>query len=95
IAESAEHSLVECRLVTGRTHQIRAQFAAIGHPLLGDGKYGSRGGAVRGQALYSYRVRFAFRSDAGTLEYLSGRTFEAPLEKIDFVKKYFPSLQTV
>ena len=33
-------SLVECELITGRTHQIRAQFAAAGHPLLGDGKYG-------------------------------------------------------
>ena len=33
-------SLVECELMTGRTHQIRAQFAAAGHPLLGDGKYG-------------------------------------------------------
>ena len=35
-------SLVECELMTGRTHQIRAQFAAAGHPLLGDGKYGRR-----------------------------------------------------
>lgn len=34
-------SLVRCQLITGRTHQIRAQFAAAGHPLLGDGKYGS------------------------------------------------------
>ena len=33
-------SLMECELITGRTHQIRAQFAAAGHPLLGDGKYG-------------------------------------------------------
>ena len=44
-------SLVECELVTGRTHQIRAQFAHAGHPLLGDGKYGKlerdRTGAIR------------------------------------------------
>ena len=40
LAQKNGLSLVACRLVTGRTHQIRAQFAAAGHPLLGDGKYG-------------------------------------------------------
>jgi 23S rRNA pseudouridine955/2504/2580 synthase len=72
-------SLVECRLLTGRTHQIRAQFAAAGLPLSGDGKYGvapARGG---GQALYSYKLTFAFTSPAGELEYLNGKTFIAPL----------------
>ena len=34
-------SLVRCRLETGRTHQIRVHMAHIGHPLLGDGTYGS------------------------------------------------------
>ena len=57
-------SLVECDLITGRTHQIRAQFAAAGHPLLGDGKYGrERDGKRfnrRFQALYSYKLRFDF-----------------------------------
>ena len=51
-------SLVECDLITGRTHQIRAQFAAAGYPLIGDGKYGSerenRKFHRHGQALYSY-----------------------------------------
>ena len=40
LAQKNGLSLVACRLVTGHTHQIRAQFAAAGHPLLGDGKYG-------------------------------------------------------
>ncbi len=84
-------SLVECRLLTGRTHQIRAQMAHAGWPLLGDGKYGSerfnRGFEEKGQALYSYRLRFDFPSDAGLLNYLRGREFK--VKKVDFAEKYF------
>ena len=60
-------SLVECDLITGRTHQIRAQFAAAGHPLLGDGKYGRERDGRKYQALYSYKLRFDFTTDAGPL----------------------------
>ena len=84
-------SLVECRLLTGRTHQIRVQMAHAGWPLLGDGKYGSerfnKGFDEKGQALYSYRLRFDFPTDAGVLEYLRGKEFR--VEKVDFVEKYF------
>ncbi len=51
------HTLVLVRLFTGRTHQIRAQFASRGYPLVGDGKYGSRDKAP-GLALWSYRMTF-------------------------------------
>ena len=85
-------SLVECELLTGRTHQIRAQFAAAGHPLLGDGKYGrERDNKQYGrsfQALYSYKLAFTFPTDAGLLEYLRGRVFT--VEEVDFVREYFP-----
>ena len=84
-------SLVECRLLTGRTHQIRAQMAHAGWPLLGDGKYGServnRGFEEKGQALYSYRLRFDFPTDAGPLEYLRGKEFR--VQQVDFAEKYF------
>ena len=85
-------SLMECDLITGRTHQIRAQFAAAGHPLLGDGKYGrerddQRFGR-RYQALYSYKLRFAFTTNAGCLNHLNGR--EWTVEDVDFVNEYFP-----
>ncbi len=86
-------SLVECTLLTGRTHQIRAQMAHAGWPLLGDGKYGSERrnracGETGGQALYSYALRFRFPTDAGALNYLRGREFR--VGSIDFVNQYFP-----
>ncbi len=84
-------SLVQCRLITGRTHQIRAQLAHAGHPLLGDGKYGSerqnRAYSEKGQALCSYRLVFDFKTDAGPLEYLKG--LECRVKDVDFSKKYF------
>ncbi len=85
-------SLVECTLHTGRTHQIRAQMSHAGWPLLGDGKYGSERknksfGETEGQALYSYKLKFDFPTDAGILNYLRGREFE--VTDIDFVSKYF------
>ena len=84
-------SLMEAELLTGRTHQIRASFAAAGHPLLGDGKYGCgevnrRYGETR-QALYSYFIRFDFPTDAGCLTYLRGREFQ--VERVSFAEKYF------
>ena len=86
-------SLVECELVTGRTHQIRAQFADAGHPLLGDGKYGrqqrDKAYGRRGQALYSYKLAFRFTTDAGPLNHLNGRVWQ--VEDVDFVEEYFPN----
>ncbi|MGM9521747.1 MAG: RluA family pseudouridine synthase, partial [Oscillospiraceae bacterium] len=91
LAEKDGLSLVECELLTGRTHQIRAQLAAAGHPLVGDGKYGTDKLAsklgIPGQALYSYKLTFAFKSDAGALNYLNGSSFSVP--DPEFVEKLF------
>lgn len=80
LQESAENSLLEVELLTGRTHQIRAHMAFIGHPLLGDGKYGvnrlNRKFGVSTQLLCSYKLQFDWQSDAGSLNYLKGRTCE-------------------
>ena len=72
--EKDGYSLLEIELLTGRTHQIRANLASIGHPLAGDGKYGAVHGRFR-QELYSYKLVFHFRSDAGILNYLNGKEF--------------------
>ena len=92
LATEGDLSLVECKLITGRTHQIRAQFASAGHPLLGDGKYGRTETKYdrKYQALYSYRLTFTFNTDAGLLQYLNGRSFQ--VEQVDFAETYFPGL---
>ena len=88
-------SLLECELITGRTHQIRAQLADAGHPLLGDGKYGREKDAKRYarsyQALWSYKLAFRFTTGAGCLEGLNGRVWT--VENVDFVAEYFPGAE--
>lgn len=81
IATNGTHSILRVELHTGRTHQIRAQMAHLGHPLLGDTKYGTaeqnKGLPFRFQALASCELLFDFKTPAGQLEYLQGKTFFA------------------
>ena len=85
-------SLIEIELLTGRTHQIRASFSHLGHPLLGDGKYGTNAqnkqfGGYKKQFLYSYKLAFDFETDAGILNYLNGKSFE--VEDVWFKKAFY------
>lgn len=80
IKQNDRYSLVEIELLTGRTHQIRAQLSSIGHPLLGDTKYGTakqnKGTGFKFQALYAYRLKFCAGEQADHLQYLNNRLFE-------------------
>ncbi len=92
VAERGDESLLEVELVTGRTHQIRAHLSHIGHPLLGDGKYGinknDRAKGYKYQALYAYRLRFDFADSDGALGYLRGKEFKLPESEIWFLEDF-------
>ncbi len=91
LASKSGLSLIEVELITGRTHQIRAHMASIGHALLGDGKYGKLQGDKKmgfdKQALYSYKLTFNFNTDGGILQYLDGKTFS--VKKVWFAEQLF------
>ena len=92
VSEKNGMSLLEIELVTGRTHQIRAHMSYIGHPLLGDGKYGinkdDRARGYKYQALYAYRLRFDFDDDSGALGYLRGKEVKLSRDDVWFLKDF-------
>ena len=85
-------SLVEVDLITGRTHQIRAHMAHIGHPLVGDGKYGvnrdDKRDGYKYQALYAYKLVFGKGAEESCLSYLDGKEFKLDTKDIWFVNEY-------
>ncbi len=87
VAVAKGFSLLEIRLVTGKSHQIRAHMQSIGHPVAGDRKYGEEAVnrmmrekyALSNQFLHAYRI--VWRQEEGLLAYLSGKELTAPLPK--------------
>lgn len=98
VAEKNGYTLLKVTLITGRTHQIRAHLASVGHPIAGDHKYGdpSVNGEIKklcqvsSQMLHSYRMVFPQLQEP--FAYLSGRTFTAPVPP-EFVRLFGPEVE--
>lgn len=80
LGNNGKRTLLKVELITGRAHQIRAHLASEGHPVVGDPKYGRKGEKIKSQLLHSFRLEFP--SMEGTLSYLSGKAFTAPVPEI-------------
>lgn len=81
-------ALLDVELHTGRTHQIRAHLAHIGHPILGDGKYGineiNKKLKIKNQILISYSLEFKFENQENKLSYLNNKKIELQASKYPF-----------
>lgn len=77
--QKENYSILDVELHTGKTHQIRAHLAHLGYPIIGDGKYGineiNKKFGCKTQELYSHSLKFNFKTEAGILNYLNGKTF--------------------
>ena len=82
---NGEVSLIECELLTGRTHQIRVHLSSIGHPIIGDGKYGDFEMNRLYKSKYGVNYQFliahslTFKQTSGVLSNLNGKTFKNAL----------------
>ncbi len=80
ISHNKTTSLLEINLITGKTHQIRAHFAYIGHPLVGERKYTNKEvkqiSKDKYQRLCAYKIKFNFKGNNGILNYLANKEFK-------------------
>lgn len=82
ISRIGDNCLVKCRLLTGRTHQIRVHMSYIGHPLLGDSLYGEKNDLINGQALHCDKLTFLHPITHKKVEIISNAECEQKFEKL-------------
>lgn len=75
-------SLVEVRIITGRTHQIRVHFAAMGHGLIGDNSYGSKSKLINRPALHAHKISFEYKNQKFEYKKEVPQDFEELLNKL-------------
>lgn len=89
IKSKGNYHLIECTLITGRTHQIRAHLSWLGAGILGDKKYGISVKELKSQLLCAYKINFEAIPESNSLNYLSSKEFSL---KENFVQSYFDKL---
>lgn len=82
IRRIGNNCIIKCKLLTGRTHQIRVHMSYIGHPLLGDSLYGEKNNLINGQALHCYKLTFLHPITHKKIEITSNTECEQKFEKL-------------
>lgn len=82
-----EYSLVLVKPVTGRTHQIRVHFSAIGHPLVGDYLYGTKSSLIARHALHAHTIAFVFDGHHHTFTVNLPDDFNAMIAKLPIANR--------
>lgn len=90
------YSLVEAHLHTGRTHQVRVHFAAIGHPIIGDAVYGRTSTLIDRQALHAWRLGLTLPSDDTWREFIAPlpADFLSAMQAVGFSAEVLQDLQS-
>ena len=90
VAVTKEMTLLRVHLMTGKPHQIRSHLSSLGHPVLGDTKYGGAHPQIKSQLLHAYELQFPKLGKP--FEKISGKCFTAPIPQTFFHNTIKPEI---